>query len=111
MAVLEALAMACPVVITPACSFPQVPQLGCGLVVDPTESEVAQALRGLLSRSPEERAAMGAKGAELVRSRYSWPVIGRQMAEVYDWLLGERSMPETVHLAHAKDALERECTA
>jgi glycosyltransferase involved in cell wall biosynthesis len=110
MAVLEALAMALPVVVTPACSFPEIAQLGCGVVVDPSDRPVQNALRDLLSQAPAERAAMGARGAELVRSRYSWPVIGSQMAAVYDWLLGSGPMPETVFLAAGEQKLEGECT-
>lgn len=110
-AILEALAMALPVVITPGCNFPEVAQMGCGAVAIPSDRQIEDALRDMLGRTPEERAAMGARGVELVRSRFSWPAIGSQMAAVYDWVLGCGPMPETASLAPAADKLETECTA
>jgi hypothetical protein len=31
---------------------------------------------------------MGHRGRELVEARYTWPAVGKQIAEVYDWVLG-----------------------
>jgi len=31
---------------------------------------------------------MGECGKFLVHNRYTWPVVGAQMAEVYEWVLG-----------------------
>src|ERR1017187_7931432 len=58
-AVLEALAASLPVIVTPACNFPEVAQTGCGAIVTPEVDKIASALRTLLDCAPGERAAMG----------------------------------------------------
>jgi hypothetical protein len=42
----------------------------------------------------EELREMGLRGRELIRRKYSWEPIGRQMAETYEWLAGRRQRPE-----------------
>ncbi|MGD0497914.1 MAG: glycosyltransferase [Bryobacteraceae bacterium] len=110
-AILEALAMARPVIITPGCNFPEVAQMGCGAVVGPSDREIEGALRDMLSRRPEERAAMGARGVELVQSCFSWPAIGEQMTAVNDWVLGCGPMPERVFPDSAGSKVETQCIA
>jgi hypothetical protein len=36
---------------------------------------------------------MGLNGRALAMRRYSWPAIGRQMGEVYNWLSGGPKPP------------------
>jgi glycosyltransferase involved in cell wall biosynthesis len=87
-AALEAIATGVPVILTRQCNFPEVAQSGCGWVVEPDVRQLQDALDMCLLASPSERARMGANGRALAGRRYSWRVIGEQMAEVYDWLLG-----------------------
>jgi glycosyltransferase involved in cell wall biosynthesis len=113
-AVLEALAAGRPVIITPGCNFPEAGEAGCGVLVKPSEEGLAAALRAMLERSPAENAAMGARGADLVRRRYSWPVIGRQLAEVYDWILDGGPKPEFVFLGSthgSANGMKPQCAA
>ncbi len=88
MAVLEALGVGTPVLITVGCKFPEVATEGCGWVSEPTSSALERDLRSILPLGNRELAAMGTRGAKLVAHRYSWEVIGKQIADVYDWLLG-----------------------
>ena len=88
MAVLEALASRVPVLITRQCNFPEVVFSDCGWVVEPETAAIRTALGEALSMSDSELARLGINGRNLVRRRYSWPTIGRQMADVYDWILG-----------------------
>jgi glycosyltransferase involved in cell wall biosynthesis len=111
MAILEALAAARPVIITPGCYFPEVAEAGCGIVTDPSDGMVASVLRAMLGCAPEERAAMGARGVQLVRSNFSWPIIGERMASINDWVLGGGPKPEGVFLASERNDLEVTCTA
>jgi poly(glycerol-phosphate) alpha-glucosyltransferase len=41
-------------------------------------------------------AAMGARGRELVRTRFTWPKIAADLRDVYTWLLGKGAKPECV---------------
>lgn len=81
-AVLEALASATPVLISPGCHFPGVESAGIGVIAEPKPQMMATALSDLLS-NPERLKAMGATGREFVRAYYSWDAITDQMIEVY----------------------------
>ncbi len=86
--VLEAMGMAKPVVITKQYNLPEVAEFECGWTIDPRAGQLASALRGLLRSTDRERSSFGNNGRHLVAERYSWPVIGEQMAALYDWLEG-----------------------
>jgi glycosyltransferase involved in cell wall biosynthesis len=107
-AVLEALAMERPVVITPGCNFPEVAETGGGVEVNPLDRQVEAVLLDMLGRTPEDRAIMGARGLRLVRERFSWQAIGERMADVNDWVLGRGPMPELVFTDSAERGVETE---
>ncbi len=75
-AITEAMAVGTPVVISHACHFPQVAQVGAGLV---TSLEPAAIAKAMLAVRPD----MGVKGSELVRSRYTWPAIAELAVDHY----------------------------
>ena len=82
-AILEALAMACPVVISLACHFPEVAQAGAGESVPLDAQAVADALDRVLCDPPRAE-AMGKAGRSLVLSRYLWPIIAQQTISMYE---------------------------
>ncbi|QVL50075.1 MAG: glycosyltransferase [Thiocapsa sp.] len=81
-AVVEAMASALPVLITPGCNIPQVADVGAGLIVPPEVEAVADGLRTLFA-DPARMRAWGEQGRALVRERFTWPEIARQTVEVY----------------------------
>jgi poly(glycerol-phosphate) alpha-glucosyltransferase len=96
-AVLEAMAYRLPVLVTRACNF-DVESPGAGLLCDPDPGSVAAGLRELMSRTPAERAAMGAAGRALVERAYTWPAIAASLVAVYSWLLGGGERPAAVEV-------------
>jgi glycosyltransferase involved in cell wall biosynthesis len=82
MAVLEALASATAVLLSPGCHFPQVEAAGAGRVVAPSPDPLAAALADLL-REPALLRAMGERGREYVARSYTWDAIVAQLEEVY----------------------------
>jgi len=99
MAILEALVCRLPALITTACYFQELADLGGGIVVEPVLDQVTRGLRELLERSPAERAALGAAGRALVERKYTWEQQGQRLAEVYRWLSGGGPRPEAVLVA------------
>jgi glycosyltransferase involved in cell wall biosynthesis len=98
-AILEAMAMALPVIITKPCNFPEVSERGSGVVVAAEPRAFETALAWMLSVSAAERREIGRKGQDLILERYTWKRVGRQLAEVYDWALGgEMPTGVPVHL-------------
>jgi glycosyltransferase involved in cell wall biosynthesis len=82
MAVLEALACGLPVLLTPGCHFPEVADAGAGLVVERAIPALSDALGALLT-DPDRRAQMGRAARDLVRARYAWPQVVRQLEAAY----------------------------
>ena len=96
-AVLEALAMGIPVIVSGACHFPEVAENECGWVIQPEVVALENALRQYLELPRDAINGMGKRGRALAETRYSWPAVGKQMAEVHDWLLGGQK-PASVEL-------------
>ncbi|MCX8090759.1 MAG: glycosyltransferase [Verrucomicrobiae bacterium] len=94
--VAEALACGLPVITTRGTPWEELLTHRCGWWVEPNAAALADALRDALSRSDAERRQMGARGRELVRSRYTWSAAAAKMLAVYHWLLGRGPRPECV---------------
>lgn len=87
-AVLEAMAVGKPVIITRQCNLPEVDERQCGVVIEPDARQLEAALQQLLSMPSGEAIRMGDNGKRLVGERYNWMAVGRQMAKLYDRILG-----------------------
>jgi len=98
-AVLEALSMGLPVIVTEPCHIPEVAIHNCGWVIQPALAPLADAIEEFLRLSPEEVTHFGERGRKLAAQRFNWSVVGKQMAEVYDWLQGGPK-PGTVEIAY-----------
>ena len=96
-AVLEALALGIPVIVTNRCNISEVARWGCGWVIEPEEKALEIALTEALQAPEAPLKAMGEWGRSLVSQHYTWDVVGRQMAAVYDWVLGG-TMPSNVEI-------------
>ncbi len=91
--ILENLAAAKPMLITPGCNFPEVAEMGAGLSVPPESQALEKALRQLLDMSDADRAAMGSRGRDLVRKNYTWEIAARKMLTVYRCILEGSEIP------------------
>jgi glycosyltransferase involved in cell wall biosynthesis len=81
-AITEALGCGVPVVISEGCNFPEVAEVGAGEVVPTEPTAIAAAMRRVLS-DPQMRTRMSSAGAELVRTRYTWPRIAKMTLGMY----------------------------
>jgi glycosyltransferase involved in cell wall biosynthesis len=82
-AVLEALANATPVLLSPGCHFPEVVNAGVGVIAEPRVLDFGNAMVNLLS-NPEDLKKMGTAGRRFVQDNYSWSTIADRMIEVYE---------------------------
>jgi len=87
-AVLEALAAARPVLVTPETNLGRfVEAYGAGVVVEPTAESIAQGMHQL-SRADQHSYEAMQRGAErLVAEKFSWPQVTREMIELYQRVL------------------------
>jgi poly(glycerol-phosphate) alpha-glucosyltransferase len=87
-AVLEALSIGLPVIITPACNVDGVESGGAGYVVSNNPPELGEAISEALSREGSTWDLMSNAAKVLALTKYDWSIIGTQMLSVYQWLLG-----------------------
>jgi glycosyltransferase involved in cell wall biosynthesis len=87
-AVLEAMAMAVPVIVTTPCHIPEVAIHDCGWVIQPQLEKLEQALGEFLALSGEKADEKGRHGRGLARTRFHSSVVAGQMDQVYEWLQG-----------------------
>lgn len=80
-AITESLAMGTPAVVTTGCHYPEVAEVGAGEVVDLDGRAVGEALLRVLAHP--DRAAMGRKGQELIRTRFNWPAVAQLTVGLY----------------------------
>jgi glycosyltransferase involved in cell wall biosynthesis len=89
--VAEAMAMGCPVAVSPQVGIAAlVKESGAGVVVDPTPESLAAAIRGLLADDALRR-QMGQRGREAVRSRLSWNSVATRVESLYMRVLDGRA--------------------
>lgn len=94
-AVLDALGVALPVVISRTCHFPQVHTAGAGRVCELEPVAIADALFEVVS-NPALRQSMSERAIQLVAD-YQWPQIGRNCVELYRTILVRSAAPARVN--------------
>ena len=92
----EALASGVPVITTRATPWEELETRRCGWWIETGVEPLVKALRSAMALSDAEREEMGRRGKCLVEARYTWPAIGRQMCEIYQWMVGAGPKPECV---------------
>ncbi|WP_373529674.1 glycosyltransferase [Nostoc sp.] len=86
-AVLEALAVGLPVLVTPGVALASVvEEYQLGSVVELDVAAIASGLQRLLN-NPQESKKMGDRGRELILEEYTWDRIATRMIQVYETIL------------------------
>jgi len=93
----EALACAVPVITTTGTPWQELITHSCGWWVEIGVTPLVQALREAISLSDKARSDMGKRGRMLVENCYSWEKVGKDMADVYSWVLGHSPKPVSIH--------------
>jgi glycosyltransferase involved in cell wall biosynthesis len=85
--VAEAMAMGCPVLVTPEVGIAAVVEAaGAGIVANGSAPEFAAAVRDLLA-NPARLREMGANGARAARERLSWDAVASETEDLYRRIL------------------------
>lgn len=100
MVVAEALSYGIPVITTKGTPWAHIEQHRCGWWTDLGPVALAEAIRYAVNMSDTERAEMGLRGRELVQKEFSWLTAAKNMASVYNWILGKGDKPDCVFLSN-----------
>ena len=98
LAVAEAMAAGLPVITTHETPWSVLSEQDLGWWVPVGDEPLSAALREALSMDDDARSDMGRRGSALVRRRFKWDVIGRDMETVYRWILESGPLPQSVRL-------------
>jgi len=89
MSVVEAMACACPVIITNHVNiWREVRDAGAGIIAGLDPDQIAHAICSVLQNKEKAR-AMGAKGRQAVKEHYAWSLIVENLTRVYEQLIEE----------------------
>jgi glycosyltransferase involved in cell wall biosynthesis len=104
MAVLEAMSVGLPVVVTEDCGLaPTIRKYNCGLVIEPGDANVARAIHTLLE-APEWARAMGGRGRDAVTRDLGMSYVGQRLDASYSEAaaIGRRSPDGPIPRRHNK---------
>ena len=96
MVVLEAWAHGKPVLMTPECNLPVGFKQGAAIQIETTPKSIAEGLSSFFSAPEASRKQMGEKGLILIREFFTWPKIGNNLIQVYNWILKGGKKPACV---------------
>jgi glycosyltransferase involved in cell wall biosynthesis len=82
--VAESLAAGTPVITTTGTPWRDMATHQCGWWVEPSQTPLSEAIREAYSLMPEEREAMGARGAAWAREDFAWERAARDMRAFYE---------------------------
>jgi glycosyltransferase involved in cell wall biosynthesis len=83
-AILEAMAMACPCIITTGCNFPEATDVA--YIVEPEPEAIAAALHQVLVDLPTAK-ILGDRAQHFVQQRYTWAATAATLQQVYTSLI------------------------
>lgn len=95
--VAEALAQETPVITTTNAPWSGLRRHDCGWWIDLDQTLLTKTLQVALRLAPERRGTMGRRGRDWVRRDFAMDQVAEQMREVYLWVAGRGSKPETVY--------------
>ncbi len=98
MSVLEAWSYKLPILMTPECNLPDGYESNAALKIETTPESIAEGLKHLFSLSNSQLEEIGNNGFKLVKEKYTWESVARQMIQLYDWVSGKTVKPDFVRL-------------
>lgn len=95
--VTEALVRGVPVIASKGTPWQDLESYNCGYWIDNDQSSINKAMARFFSTSSEERYEMSLNGRRLIQDKYTIDQNGRQLAQLYDWILKKTEKPDFVY--------------
>lgn len=97
MSILEAWSFKLPVLMTSFCNIPEGFTENAAIYIEPNQSSIYDSLILLSNLSHDELHVIGVNGYNLVKDKFTWEKVSKQMIEVYDWCLDNtKSIPKCI---------------
>ncbi|MEM9213301.1 MAG: glycosyltransferase [Cyanobacteria bacterium P01_F01_bin.150] len=95
-AIAESLSYGVPAITTKGAPWQDLEINKCGWWINKTQAELADTLVEAMQLPKEQRYIMGKRGQELIKDKYSWNSIARDMAYFYNWILKGGDKPDYI---------------
>lgn len=96
MSVLEAWSYRLPVLMTEHCNLPEGFEKNAAFKISTDSKSLEQGLHLLINCLHSDLSLMGSNGRVLVEKRYTWDRVAAEMSDVYRWILGGGSKPNSL---------------
>jgi glycosyltransferase involved in cell wall biosynthesis len=96
--VTEALATGVPTIVSKGAPWGQILAKRAGWWPDVGIDPLVECLKDAMSRAPEDLQAMGKRGRIWMEEDFSWPAVGKEMADVYQWISNGGPRPDCVRI-------------
>lgn len=96
--VVEALARGVPTIVTKGAPWGILEEYKCGMWINNDQSTITESMMSFAMKSHNEQRIMGYNGQRLVEDKYSVEIVGKQMKDLYEWIIGESKKPSFVLL-------------
>lgn len=96
MVVAEALAHACPAIVSQGAPWSGLRPEGCGWWISNDVTALTSTLADAMNLSDEELASMGVRGRNWMAREYGWRSIAERMSATYRWLVNKEEQPEWI---------------
>lgn len=96
--VTEALVRGVPVISSKGTPWEDLETYHCGYWVDNDQKTISGTMKKFFCLTPEERYQMSLNGKKLINEKYSLSQNGKQISQLYKWILGEGPKPDFVYI-------------
>lgn len=95
--IVEGLVRGIPCIATTGAPWKDLVDFKCGWWVKYNQEAITDAVKTALGTSAEELDAMGERGKQLMKDKYSIEAVAKQMKAVYEWILGSSTKPGFIY--------------
>ena len=95
--IVEGLVRGIPCIATTGAPWKDLVDFKCGWWVKYDQEAITATVKAALYTSVEELDAMGERGKQLMKDKYSIEAVAKQMKAVYEWILTKKNKPTFVY--------------
>ena len=95
--IVEGLVRGIPCIATTGAPWKDLVDYNCGWWVEYSQKAITDAVKAALETPADELLAMGERGKQLMKDKYSIEAVAKQMKQVYEWILKKEDKPDFVY--------------